>query len=120
VWYVPVWYNLEERVLLYVTHVKYGPARKCRRKLWCKFCDKRVPSGPTIHNLVNKLRTTALLLDKKQKHEREVLTENKLDATGPRLEHTPRKSLQRLAQENGVSKFIILTNSFVRSHSRSI
>jgi hypothetical protein len=33
-----------------------------------------------------------------------VLTEEKLDDTGARLEHTPRKLLKRLAQETGVSK----------------
>jgi hypothetical protein len=52
----------------------------------------------------DKLRTTEVLIDKKQKHKRRVLTEEKLDDTGTRLEHTPRKSLKRLAQETGVSK----------------
>jgi hypothetical protein len=33
-----------------------------------------------------------------------VLTEEKLDDIGARLEHTPRKSLKRLAQETGMSK----------------
>jgi hypothetical protein len=35
---------------------------------------------------------------------RRVLTEEKLDDIGTRLEHTPRKSLKRLAQEAGGSK----------------
>jgi hypothetical protein len=52
---------------------------------------------------VNKLRTTGLSINKKQKHKRRVLTE-KLDDIGGRLEHTPRKSLERLVQETGVSK----------------
>jgi hypothetical protein len=42
-----------------------------------------------------------LLIHKKQKCR--VLTE-KLDDVGARLEHTPRKSLKRLAQESGLSK----------------
>jgi hypothetical protein len=33
-----------------------------------------------------------------------VHTEEQLDDTAARLEHTPRKSLKRLAQETGVSK----------------
>jgi hypothetical protein len=33
-----------------------------------------------------------------------VLTEEKLDYTGARLEHAPRKLIKRLAQETGVSK----------------
>jgi hypothetical protein len=43
-------------------------------------------------------------MDKKQKHTCRVLTE-KLDNTGVRLEHKPRKSQRRLAQETGESKF---------------
>jgi hypothetical protein len=34
-----------------------------------------------------------------------VLTEEKLDDVGARLEHTPRKSLKCLAKETGVSKY---------------
>jgi hypothetical protein len=93
-------YTLEQRVFLYVIHVKYRSARNCRRK----FRDERVPSRQTIHNLVNKLSTTGLLIDKKQKHTRRVLTEEKLNDKGARFEHTPRKSLKRLDQETGLSK----------------
>jgi gamma-glutamylcysteine synthetase len=100
-----VQYTLEKRVFLYDTYVKYESTRKCRWKFRRKFGDERVPCKQTIHNLVNKLRSTGLLIDKKQKHKRRVLTEEKLDDIGARLEHTPRKSLKRLAQETGVSKF---------------
>jgi hypothetical protein len=91
-------YTSEQRVFLYDTYVKYGSAGKWRRKFRRKFRDERVPSGQTIHNLVNKLRTTGLLIDKKQKHKRRERTE-KLDGIGAGLEHTPRKSLKRLTQE---------------------
>jgi NifU-like protein involved in Fe-S cluster formation len=53
----------------------------------------------TIHNSMNKLRSAGLLIDKKQKHKCIVLTEEKLNDLGARLEHTLRKSLKRLAQE---------------------
>jgi hypothetical protein len=43
-------------------------------------------------------------MDKKQKHKRQVLTGEKLDDIGARLEHTPRKSLKRLVQESEMSK----------------
>jgi hypothetical protein len=56
--------TLEERVFLYDSYVKYGSASKCGRK----FRDERVPSRQTIHNLVNKLRTSGHVIDKKQKH----------------------------------------------------
>jgi transposase len=81
--------------------MKYGSTRKCR----CKFHGERVPSRQTIHNLVNKLSSTGLLIDSKQKHKHGVLTEEKLDDIGARLEHLPRKSLKHLAQETWVSKF---------------
>jgi transposase len=87
------------RVFMYDTYVIYDAARKC----WPEFCDERVPSGQTIQNLVNKLRTTGLLTDKKQKHKRRGLTEEKLDDIGARLEHTSKNSLKRLARETGVS-----------------
>jgi transcriptional regulator of heat shock response len=77
-------------VLLYVTHVNYRSARKCRRKFRHTFGGGRVPSRQTIHNFVNKLRTTRLLIDKKQKktkHKRRVFTEEKLNDIGARLEH---------------------------------
>jgi transposase len=79
--------------------VKYGSAGKCRRKFRRKFRDERVPSRQKIHNLANKLRTTGLLIEKKQKHRRRVLAEEKLDDIGAKLEQTPRKSLKHLAQE---------------------
>jgi hypothetical protein len=61
-----------------------------------------VPRRQTIHNLVNKFKSTGLLIDKKQEKGR-ALTEEKLDDIGARLDHTPRNSLKRLAQETGVS-----------------
>jgi hypothetical protein len=38
-----------------------------------------------------------------------VLTEEKLDDIGARLEHAPRKSLKRVAEETGVSKSSVRT-----------
>jgi hypothetical protein len=65
--------------------MKYRSADKCRQKFKCKFRDERVPSRQTIHHLVNKL--AGLLTDKKLKYKRRVLTEEKLDDVGARLEH---------------------------------
>jgi hypothetical protein len=53
---------------------------------------------------VNTLRSTGILIVKKQKHTRRAHTEEKLDGIVSRLERTPRISLKRLAQETGVSK----------------
>jgi hypothetical protein len=97
-WYIMMLYTLEQRVFVRDTYVKYGYARKYRRKFLRKFRDERVPSRQTIHSFVNKLTTTGLLIDKKQKHKHRVLTE-KLDDIGARFEHAPIKSLTRLHQE---------------------
>jgi hypothetical protein len=89
-------------------------------KFQCKFCDERVPSRKTVYNLVNKLRTTGLLIHKKQKHMCRVLTEEKLDDIRTRIEHTRRKLLKRLAQETGVSKSSAKTTSpFLKLSSES-
>jgi hypothetical protein len=77
-------------------------ARKCWRKFRRKFHDERVPSRQT--SLANTFRT-GLLIDKNQKHKRQVLTEEKLGYTGARLEHT-HKSLKCLAQEAGVQNLV--------------
>jgi hypothetical protein len=58
--------TLGQRVFMYDTYAKYGSARMCRHT----FRDKRVLTRQIIHNLVNKLRKTGLLIDKKQKHNR--------------------------------------------------
>jgi hypothetical protein len=80
--------------------MKYVPASKFQQKFRHEFHDERVPSRQTIHNLVDKFRSTGLLIDKKQKHACLVLTEGKLDDMG----FKPRKSVKHLAQENGMSK----------------
>jgi hypothetical protein len=54
---------------------------------------KDFPADKKINNIVNKLRTTGLLIDKKTKHKRQALTDEKLDDIGVSFEHTPTKSL---------------------------
>jgi hypothetical protein len=63
------------------------------------FLVLRVFCRQTIHNLVNKLRSAALLTHKEQKHKRWVLTEEKLDDIGTILEHKRRMERQSLMQE---------------------
>jgi RNA polymerase-binding transcription factor DksA len=86
--------------------VTYRSAGKCRRKFRRNFHDERVRSRQTIHNSVNKLRTTGLLIDKKTKHKRRVLTEM-LDHIGassnPRTEELKaniRREISNIAAEN--------------------
>jgi hypothetical protein len=97
-------YTVEQRVFLYDSYVKCGSARRCRRKFCRKYPGNTVPSTRGIHKLIDKVRSTGSLLDKKPARKRRVLTEEKLDEIGARLEHTPHKSLRCLAQEMGISK----------------
>jgi hypothetical protein len=46
--------------------------------------------------VINKFRTTGLVLDKKIERRHKVLTEEELDDTGVRLGHLSRKSLGKL------------------------
>jgi hypothetical protein len=79
------------RVFLYDIYEKYGSARKCGLKFRRKFRHEKVPSRQTIHNLVSKLGSTGLSIDKKQKHKCQMLAEKRLHDVGIRLEPTPRK-----------------------------
>jgi hypothetical protein len=97
-------YTIEQRVCLVLLYFKYESAGKCRRKFQCQFPGEPVPSKQSIHNLVNKLKTTGSLLDKKPDRKRTVLREEKLDNIGARLETSPRKSLRLLARETSVSE----------------
>ncbi|KAJ4440888.1 hypothetical protein ANN_10735, partial [Periplaneta americana] len=86
-----------------------GGRKRCRREFEHRFAGVRIHSRSTIHDLVNKVRRTGSFLNKKCVQQCCVLTEGKLDEVGARLEHSPRKSLPRLAQEVNISK----TSAFV-------
>jgi hypothetical protein len=51
---------------------------------------------------MKKIRTFCILIDRKPLKRKRVLTEKKRDDIGHRLENSPRKSLRRLARQNGV------------------
>jgi hypothetical protein len=52
---------------------------------------------------LKKVRTHGFITDRKPLKRNRVLTEEKLDEIGLRLENSPKKSLRRLAQQSGVS-----------------
>lgn len=98
-------YTLEQRLFMYDTYVKSGCVRTVRRRFAHKFKNVTIPHRKTIHAIVNKVRQTGSLLDKRRTvSKRRVLTEEKLDEIGARLEHFPQKSLRLIAQETGISK----------------
>lgn len=98
-------FSLNERVYIYKTYLKSRKScAKTRRKFRNKFPNRPVPTANTIKNLSTKFNETGSVNNKKIVRRRHVLTEEKLDQIGERLEHTPQKSLNRLAQETGISK----------------
>ncbi|KAJ4445408.1 hypothetical protein ANN_07213, partial [Periplaneta americana] len=77
--------------------------REVRRRFLTEFPEVRLPSREAVRKLVNKLRETGSILDKKRRVKRRVLTEEKVGEVGERLEHSPQKSLLRIAQETAIS-----------------
>ena len=63
-----------------------------------------MPCVNTIRALAKRFRETGSVSNRKSNRQRRVLTEEKLDDIAERLEHTPQKSLKRLAQETGISE----------------
>jgi hypothetical protein len=60
---------------------------------WRKFCYKFPRKSTGIHKLIKKVRSAWSLLDKKPAKKHHLLTEEKLDEIGSRLENIQQKSL---------------------------
>jgi hypothetical protein len=65
--------------------------KSCRRKFLLTFPDITCPSGDIISKLVKKVRTHGILTERKPLKRNRVLTEEKLEDIGRRLENSPRK-----------------------------
>jgi transposase len=92
-------YTLEQRIFLYDSYVKKKSYKSCERRFRCRYPGIRIPTSSTILRLVKKVRSTGSFLDKKYTRQNAVLTEETLDEIGSRLEHSPCKSLARLAKQ---------------------
>jgi hypothetical protein len=89
-------FSFENRDFLYELNAKCDYARKCRRKFRRKFHGNAVPKTTGIHTLIKRVTTTGLLLESKAAIMHSMLTEEKLDEIGVRLEHTAQKSQMAL------------------------
>jgi hypothetical protein len=92
-------YTLEQWIFLYDSYVKKKSYKSCERRFRRRHPAVRIPALSTILRLVKKVRSSGSFLDKKYTRQNAVLTEETLDEVGARLEHSPRKSLARLAQQ---------------------
>jgi hypothetical protein len=97
-------YTLEQQIFLYDSYMKKKCYKSCKRRFRCWDPGVRIPASSTILILVKKVHSTGSFLDKKYTRQNAVLTEETLDEIGARLEHSPCKSLARLAQQAQVSK----------------
>ncbi|XP_069683645.1 uncharacterized protein [Periplaneta americana] len=96
-------YTLQQRIFMYDLYVITSSCREVRQRFLTEFPEVRLPSREAVRKLVNKLRETGSILDKKRRVKRRVLTEEKVGEVGERLEHSPQKSLLRIAQETAIS-----------------
>jgi hypothetical protein len=97
-------YTLEQRFFLFDSYVKKKSYKSCKRRFRRRYPGVRIPDSSTILRFVKKVLSTGSFLDKKYTRQNAVLTEETLDEIGARLEHSPLKSLARLAQQAQVSK----------------
>jgi hypothetical protein len=102
---------------LYKLYKKCGSAKKCWRKCHPTFPGNTIPSLTCIHIAINKVWSTGSLLDKIYAKRGCLLTEEKLNEIGARLQHTPQKSLRCLTQEPSISKSVIaLSTKLLKLH----
>ena len=97
-------YTLQQRIFMYDPYVITSSYREVVRRFQANYPGVRVPSREAVRLLVNKFRETGSIFDKKRNIKWHVLTEQKLEEIGDRLENSPQKSLRRLAQESDISK----------------
>ena len=97
-------FTLAHRIFMYDSYVRKKSCREVTRLFRDRFPDIRAPHRDTVCKLVNRFRETGSVLDRKPQRTH-VLTEGELDERGQTLERSPRKSLNRLSQDTGVSQF---------------
>ena len=73
---------------MYDSYVITSSCREVVRRFEVNYPGVRVPSREAVRLLFNKFWETGSILDKKKRH---VLTEQKLEEIGERLENSPQK-----------------------------
>ena len=84
----------------------YESRKSCsetRRKFRVKFPGRTVANASAIRRQAKRFKETGYIKNRKVIRQLHVLTEETLDETGERLEHTPQKSLKHLSQETRVA-----------------
>ena len=76
---------------MYDSYVITSSCREVVTRFQANYPGVRVPNRVAVRLLVNKFRETGSILDKKINVKRRVLTEQKLEEIGERLENSPQK-----------------------------
>ena len=84
-------YTLQQRIFVYDSYVITSSCREVIRRFQANYPGVRVPSREAVRLLVNKFRETGSILDKKRNVKLRVLTVQKLEEIGERLENSLQK-----------------------------
>ena len=82
-------HTLQQRIFMYDSYVITSSCREVVRRFQAHYPGVRVPSREAVRLLVNKFRETGSILDRKRNVKRRVLTEQKLEEIGERIENSP-------------------------------
>jgi hypothetical protein len=74
-------YVIQQHIFLHEMYVKYNSAKMCWRKFLQEHPGSKILNTTGIHQLINKMRSTGSLLDKKP-----MMNEEKMDYLRSRLE----------------------------------
>ena len=83
--------TLQQRIFIYDSYVIKSTCREVVRRFQANYPGVRVPRREAVRLLVNKFRETGSNLDKERNVKRRLLTEQKLEEVGERLEYSPQK-----------------------------
>ena len=96
--------TLQQRIFVCKCCFKWELPRCVRTEYIQTFHGEVPPSRFTIHETVKKFESIGSVASKKRNRKRTVLTEETLHEIGASLEHTPTKSIPKLAQQMGISE----------------
>ncbi|PSN39894.1 hypothetical protein C0J52_07946 [Blattella germanica] len=97
-------FTIEQRVFINNTCIKCSSWRRCRCRFQRKLPEVHPPSKYAIYKIAKQFRETGSVLNKKPERKYRVLTDERLNDIGTRLQVSPRKSLTRLAAQCGISR----------------
>jgi hypothetical protein len=86
-------YSAEQKLFIYDTSVQPFSCKKFNRNFNTKHPDSIVPHKAMIHNIITKLCSRGIVLDRKKIWKRHVLIEENLDHISTQLEASPKKLL---------------------------